>query len=583
MADLIFPNIVGSVNAGYDRGQQQQFNHLAGQYITSNGQDNGAFAQAASINPNAALGVQQDVTATQNAHLAKIAGAANYVLNAVKSGNPAQVQGAYQAVKPFLAELGASQGKVPPDQYTPDMEPFLHQIIAQAGGTQAINQGLTAEQKNRADLYNGLTPEQQQEANRIKVGLDPRATSPNYSVLSVPDGKGGTIQAFYNKRTRQIEQPDYGALGGGQPTNAGPTTPIGLPIANDPMAPYIQVANQRVAAGEDPDKVQTWLQGMAQQVSQRAGGASGSAAPVTGGLGYAPPKGEKDKPPSGYRYSEDGSSLEPIPGGPADKGGSAAQVGDPTKTGADFLASVQDPGMQHMIQAIAEGRMAVPKVYRASKGGEIGAAEIAQAVNSYDPNFDAVNYNARQGTLKDFTSGKSAQTVNSLNTVAEHLGTLSDYADQLNNGNFQLLNKLGNAYMAQTGDPRIAQFDTARKAAADEVAKVWRSTGGSQADIEENLKNLDGAQSPAQLHAAIGTLVQLIGGKLTALQDQYNQGMGIAANRHSIVNPVAQQAFQKVLNKAGMASPDFAPASTPTAAPAAPANGQPDHSSLWGG
>jgi len=67
------------------------------------------------------------------------------------------------------------------------------------------------------------------------------------------------------------------------------------------------------------------------------------------------------------------------------------------------------------------------------------------------------------------------------------------------------------------GDPRIAAFNTTKKAVADEVAKVWRATGGSQSDIEENLKNLDGAQSTAQLNAAVGELTHLIAGKTAAL------------------------------------------------------------------
>jgi hypothetical protein len=85
-----------------------------------------------------------------------------------------------------------------------------------------------------------------------------------------------------------------------------------------------------------------------------------------------------------------------------------------------------------------------------------------------------------------------------LNTAAEHLGTFSDDAKALNNFSSlgpltQTANRIKNAYLDQSGDQSISNFNTARKAVADEVAKVWRASGGSEADIQENLKNLSSA------------------------------------------------------------------------------------------
>jgi hypothetical protein len=560
MADLILPQVVPEVQQGYALGQQQLANKSLGNYIASGGKDQQSLNTAAQINPQAALSTQGTLTQqTQQ----KAVNMAKFIQSA-----PDQFKDqAYQQVKPFLAGLGVSQV---PEHYDDSVAQAVQGIVNAYTPTNQVPAAVKTAQYFQKDL----TPEEKDKANRVHLGLDPRASNPSYTQIEVPDGQGGKIQAFYNKQTSKVESADYSGLTGQPASTTGPTTPGGLPIANDNMAPYIQEANRRVQSGEDPNVVQAWLQGIASQ--QKPSGAPSA------GLGITPAKEDKDKAPSGYRFTG-GGNLEPIPGGPADKGGTAAQIGDATLTGQDFLKSVQDPGMQHMIQAIAEGRMAVPKIYRASKGGEIGASEIAQAVNSYDPSFDAVNYNARQGTLKGFTSGKEAQTVNALNTVAEHLGTLSDYADALNNTSYPAINSLANTYLKQTGDPRIARFDTAKKAAADEVAKVWRATGGSEADVQENLKNLDGAQSPEQLHAAIGTLVQLIGGKLAALNDQYSSGMGTAANRHSIVSPEANAAFQKVLNRAGMTANGIGTQAARPPAQAAPSQPQQDLSHFWGG
>lgn len=566
---LLLPNIVGEFNQGYDRGRELSLNDLAAKaYGAPAGQQRDALVgQAIGVDRNSGMQLGNDLQSMQDARDAKLGAAARYVLNAYQTGNPAATEGAYQAVKPFLQSLHSSMGATTPtpDNFSPDMLPAIYQIVARTQG--AVNMKTPAAIQTMQYLGQGMTPAEQEQMRRVKAGLDPRASNPNYSKIEVPDGQGGKILAFFNTRTKQVELPDYGNIQGAAPTTAESPEDINARISS--------AVNSGQMTPEQGDAAIA-------QAYRGAGYSVGGGAPTSGGLGYTPAKSLSEKAPSGYQYTPDGSRLEPIPGGPADKGGASSQIGDQTKTGQDFLQSISDPGMQHMIQAIADGRMAVPKIYRPSKGGEVGATEIAQAVNSYDPSFDAVNYNARQGTLKGFTSGKEAQTINALNTVAEHLGTLSDAADELNNSNYQFMNRIGNAYLRETGDPRIARFDTVRKAAADEIAKVWRASGGSQADIEENLKNLDGAQSPAQLHAAIGTLVQLIGGKLSALQDQYNSGMGIAANRHSIVSPAAMSSFQRVLTRAGMTAPEVTGNSIQSQ-PSGQAAPQTDYSHLWGG
>lgn len=234
------------------------------------------------------------------------------------------------------------------------------------------------------------------------------------------------------------------------------------------------------------------------------------------------------------------------------EGAPPATPGDQSKQGDAYLATL--PQQQSaQVKALAEGRMAFPT------GTALKSPywqEMLSAVSQYDPTFDAVNYNARSGTRKAFTSGKEAQTVNSLNTVAEHLGTLSDNIQALHNTSFQPYNALKNKVADLTGDPDIARFNTSKKAVADEVAKVWRASGGSEADIQENLKNLSGAQSPEQLNAAVATLTHLIAGKVAALNDQYTQGMGTTKQLKPLVSPEAKRAYDKTLSRAGMA-PDM--------------------------
>lgn len=256
-------------------------------------------------------------------------------------------------------------------------------------------------------------------------------------------------------------------------------------------------------------------------------------------------------------------------------GGMPVPAANPLGPHGDMYLQTLDQTQAAQVKALAEGRLAFPT------GTALKSPywqEMLQHVAQYDPGFDAVNYNARAATRKGFTSGKEAQTVNALNTVAEHLGTLSDYTKDLNNTSFQPYNRLKNYIADQTGDPTIARFNTAKKAVADEVAKVWRASGGSQADIEENLHNLNSAQSPEQLNAAIGTLTKLISGKVSALQDQYTSGMGTTQDVRPLVSPEAGAAFEKTLQRAGLDAPALdhpAPLGAPApASAAAPAGGQ---------
>lgn len=472
MANLLLPNFVDSYNQGYDRGQQQRLNMLAGQAIAApSDQRKALLGKAAQIDPGTALAVGNQLSqrdkaeqSAQDAQIQRVGNAARFMLNAIKSGNPSAVDGAYQAVRPLLAQ---TSGREPPPNYSPDMQPQIEQIVAHADAMRAPEPTVVG--GNIVDKNTGQV--------LFHPQAQPKTMTVGGSLLSV--GPDGQVRVLYKGEGK----------------------------AQKPSAMEQRIALAR-AMGATPE-----------QVKQMVLGTNGNITP--------------DVP------------------------------GDHTATGDAYLQTL-DPQTAAQVKALAEGRMAFPTGTALRSPYWQG---MLGAVSQYDPSFDAVNYNARSKTRSGFTSGKEAQTVNALNTVAEHLGTLSDYADALNNTRFPLLNRVANTYLAETGDPRIARFNTAKKAAADEVARVWRATGGSEADIQENLKNLDGAQSPEQLHAAIGTLVKLIGGKLAALQDQYQQGMGTTQQAKPLVSPEARSAYEKVLQRAGMTDQNIggAPAVAPTA------------------
>jgi hypothetical protein len=246
--------------------------------------------------------------------------------------------------------------------------------------------------------------------------------------------------------------------------------------------------------------------------------------------------------------------------------------GTPGTSGDDYLKSL-DPQAASQVKALAEGRMAFPN------GPALKAPfwqMRLQQVGQYDPNFDAVNYNARSRVRQDFTSGTSAKQVNALNTVAQHLEGLSDAATALNNGRFPMLNSAENAYLTATGDPRVNNFNLTRKAVADELTRVWRGAGGSEGDIKTWTDTLNSAGSPQQLNEAISHIGELIQGKVNALGEQYTRGMGTTASPLQLVTPAAQASFDKFQRRAnGETVPNAAGAPAPTSAPGLGSQGAP--------
>ena len=88
--------------------------------------------------------------------------------------------------------------------------------------------------------------------------------------------------------------------------------------------------------------------------------------------------------------------------------------------GDDYLKLLPTTRAQQ-VKALDEGRMQFPSGFALKSPYW---QQMISAVIQYDPDFDAVNYNSRASTRKDFTSGKSADSITALNTAMSHLNNL---------------------------------------------------------------------------------------------------------------------------------------------------------------
>jgi len=132
-----------------------------------------------------------------------------------------------------------------------------------------------------------------------------------------------------------------------------------------------------------------------------------------------------------------------------------------------------------------------------------------------------------------------------------------------------------NSAESSAGDPRMVAFNTARNALAGEVTRAFRGSSGSEKDIQEAQANLNAANSPEQLKAAVGQVVNLLGSKADSLRNQYKKAFG-SNSEPNFLDPKAQQVLKKLGGATGADTSAFgvdgsSDSSAPAPAPSAPA------------
>lgn len=568
MAQLMFPNIAGQVQQGFQQGQGMAFNRLAGLAMGSGDPNDPNLMQAAQIDPRDAMAIQsvmQQRQQQQQAYqqqqqmqgLQKVGGAARYMAQALQTKDPAQIQGAWENVRPMLAQMAAAQGKPPPPmQYDPSTEPGLYQLIA-ATASAFPNDGKLYNLAPGGQLVNGTGK------TVASAPFKPAAPTINngYQLILGPDGQ------YHYASVNPIGAPNGMGMGPAVPgARAGIAPPqaqapnVGAPaqssIIDNPVPPGTQVSSAtgpdgtRVAfafAPDTPDAVQTQtgaMAGVPQGASQAPSqGQPQTLAQVLANKGQMRTLSQDEVKAAGLPA---GSVVQASPNGalhvvskPGGQDGAPMVFGDATKTGADYLSTL-DPQVASQVKALDEGRMQFPSNFALKTPYWQG---MLAAVSRYDPSFDSVNYNARVSTRKAFTSGKEAQQVNALNTVAQHLAQLQGYANALGNYSFTPLNTAKNAIEGTMGNAAPTNFNRTVLPVAQELERVWRGTGGTEGDIKQWIANMSSSSSPAQFKDAFQGLSDLIYGKLAALRDQYVQGMGTTANPYQFLSPRTQAIF----------------------------------------
>jgi hypothetical protein len=231
MAELKLFDIPGAFNSGYDRGRQMRqantLNQLAAQAYGAPVEQRDALVRQA-IASDAASGLQLGQALDQDdaRRTRSLVNMARMLTNAPDQARPQL----YQRMLPSLQRFGVEA----PPQYD-DTVAQTAQAIVQAYG---LADGSTpTEVRAFQAMTQGLTPDEQERARRIHLGLEGRASNAGMGFGTFKDAQGFERPQRSNPRTGQVEiwydeQGRWVPLG-----EAAAAVPAGYPMA--PAAPTV--------------------------------------------------------------------------------------------------------------------------------------------------------------------------------------------------------------------------------------------------------------------------------------------------------------------------------------------------------
>lgn len=203
------------------------------------------------------------------------------------------------------------------------------------------------------------------------------------------------------------------------------------------------------------------------------------------------------------------------------------------------------PAVDAVVDAALEGRIAPPSSFAQSK--PYWQRVISKAAEK-DPGFDFTTWGTRFQTKKNFGSGVEGRNVTAMNTVIGHMDTLKDKVDALGNYNVPVINEVKNFLATGTGRPEVKEFITARDAVADEMARVFRAAGMSDAETKKWQESFSAAGSPDQLKGSVKTGAELLKSRIESMEDQYERAVG---KRPDLISPKARQTLDNIEKWAG--------------------------------
>jgi hypothetical protein len=171
-----------------------------------------------------------------------------------------------------------------------------------------------------------------------------------------------------------------------------------------------------------------------------------------------------------------------------------------------------------------------------------GQAVLAR-VKELNPEYNDIRYGEIDKSTKAFATGKQGDIARSLNVAIDHIGTAESLIDAMNNGDINLINKLGNKIAAETGSTAPTNFEAVKHIVADEITKSVVGGPGALADREAMAEQIRSSNSPAQIRGVLTQFKSLMRGQLDGLADQYERTTGNPDFEEKFLSPAARAAL----------------------------------------
>ena len=218
-----------------------------------------------------------------------------------------------------------------------------------------------------------------------------------------------------------------------------------------------------------------------------------------------------------------------------------APYGDVSLTGKDYLASLP-PDKKEVVQGMVN--YSVDPKALSTRNDE--REKLVGAAKRVDPNFSTASYGVRYGVMQDFTKGTISNNIVALDQGINHMGTLGTLAQQLKNGQLQPANFLANAAKSMLGDAAPSNVALAGQAVGEEMMRVFRQAGASEREASAWQSQFNAAvKSPAQMDGALQTAAKLLGGRVNAINNKWNNGMDVKTGYPNILSDEAKQVLTR--------------------------------------
>lgn len=205
----------------------------------------------------------------------------------------------------------------------------------------------------------------------------------------------------------------------------------------------------------------------------------------------------------------------------ADPGAAGTRLDDAT---VNTMAQQYLAGDPSVMTNLGRGKQGAENIVRLRSA--IAQQARAQGMSGAQIASVMQDYKMHQQGLNAFAKGPEARTVRSLNVTIDHLDTLQNAAQALQNRDIRIFNKVGNAWARATGRAAPTNFEAVKQIVSTEVAKAIVGGQTALADRKDIAEGISAANSPQQLAGWIAEAKKLLGGQLDGLAGQYKSATG---------------------------------------------------------